>query len=251
VLNPETSAGLVSASSRYFPGLVLIDQPSSAIEVAEALVHEGAHEKFFDLAITRSVLGVQSDLAEEFVTSWSGARWPIEQVFAAWHAYQCLAQFADAAAGSPTGPNSLLPVARERAAEIGKWLLVHEVHLMTDARWLLRAILGSPTTVPCGIVTAEPLVTGRYVIDPLVRLGEMPTTRRVVGRIESPPELFWLERDPAMVLGLVGRQSDGMLFEDGLIAVQAMWQVDGARARERLSAALAMLVGSMLVIRTG
>ncbi len=89
----ETSGGVVSASSRYVPGIVLIDEPALPIEVAEALVHEGAHEKFFDLAITREFLDARAEDAEVFETSWSHARWPLEQTFAAWHAYTCLAQF--------------------------------------------------------------------------------------------------------------------------------------------------------------
>jgi hypothetical protein len=245
VVDPATAGGLVSASSRYFPGLVIIERPSTPIEVAEALVHEGAHEKFFDLAITRSFLGVRSDFAEEFVTSWSGARWPMEQVFAAWHAYQCLAQFADS--GVSTGPGSLLPLARERAAEIGKWLLDHEEHLLSDARWMLHAISGSPGS-RSSILPPRPLWTGRYVTNPLVRLGErVPTARRVVGRIESPPALFWLEPDPATVVDLLLGQVDGMSVEDGVVAVRAWWDVDDEVARERWSVALATLLDARLV----
>jgi hypothetical protein len=249
VVDPATAGGLVSASSRYFPGLVIIERPSTAIEVAEALIHEGAHEKFFDLAITRSFLGVKSDAAEEFVTSWSGARWPIEQVFAAWHAYQCLAQFAES--GVSVGPGSLLPLARERAAEIAKWLQAHEESLLSDARWMLNRILNVPNSVGSGILTRRPMSNGCYAMNPLVRVGaEVPTARRVVGRMESPPALFWLDQDPATVLGVLDRRTEGMSVEHGVIAVQALWGVGPVQARERWSDALVTLLDAQLVVRT-
>jgi hypothetical protein len=53
------------------------------IEVAEVLVHECMHEKFFDLAIT----------PESVETSRRRARWPPDQTFTAWHAYSCSRQF--------------------------------------------------------------------------------------------------------------------------------------------------------------
>jgi hypothetical protein len=248
VVDPATAGRLVSASSRYFPGLVIIERPSTAIEVAEALIHEGAHEKFFDLAITRSFLGVKSDAAEEFVTPWSGARWPIEQVFAAWHAYRCLAQFAESVR-VPLGPGSLLPRARERAAEIAKWLQAHKESLLSDAQWMLNVASGSPDSTSCGILPPRPIgLSGCYVTNPLVRMGDLsPTKRRVVGRTESPPTLFWLEHDPATVLDLLTGQTDGMSVHDGAIAVQALWDVDAEVARERWSVALATLLEAQLV----
>ena len=45
----DPSGRLGSASAREFPGLVLFPEPQTALEVAEALIHEGAHQKFFDL----------------------------------------------------------------------------------------------------------------------------------------------------------------------------------------------------------
>ncbi|MGH3608897.1 MAG: aKG-HExxH-type peptide beta-hydroxylase, partial [Pseudonocardiaceae bacterium] len=56
VLDPEFAGRLVSASPRAYPGLVLLKTPRSSIAVAEALVHEGAHQKLFDLAITHDLL---------------------------------------------------------------------------------------------------------------------------------------------------------------------------------------------------
>jgi hypothetical protein len=252
VVDPATAGGLVSASSRYFPGLVIIERPSTAIEVAEALIHEGAHEKFFDLAITRSFLGVKSDAAEEFVTSWSGARWPIEQVFAAWHAYRCLAQFAESVR-APLGPGSLLPLAGERAAEIAKWLQAHKESLLSDAWWMLTAASSSPDSTSCGILPPRPIgLNGCYATNPLVRMGDRsPTMRRVVGRMESPPLLFWLEHDPATVLDLLSGQADGMSVDDGVTAVRALWDVDAEVARERWSVALATLLEAQLVESTG
>lgn len=249
VVDPATAGGLVSASSRYFPGVVVIERPATAVEVAEALVHEGAHEKFFDLAITRSFLDVNSDQVEEFTPSWSGARWPFEQVFAAWHAYQCLAQFARVANGLTTGSGSLLPKAAERAAEIGEWLLAHRQHLLRDARWMLTTVLGSPYSGGSGILSPRPMpLNGCFVTNPLVRSSSpLPTGRMVVGLPGPPPDLFWLENDSATVLDLLAKQVDGMSAEECFIAVRAFWDVEESQALERYLNALETLVGNQLI----
>jgi hypothetical protein len=203
ILDPATSGGLISASSRFFPGLILIDRPENPYDVAEALVHEGAHQKFFDLAITRDFLG--ADIAEDrrFHPSWSGADWPLDQAIAAFHAYACLAQFGEdvdrAGESDSLGANSLLASAREREAEIGAWLLDAESALEGDARWLLRAFLQEDTDSrgPEGATAPE----GRYALDPLVRVAEMAGTgRTLLARPGSPPELHWLAGDATEVL---------------------------------------------------
>ncbi|WNV82716.1 aKG-HExxH-type peptide beta-hydroxylase [Umezawaea sp. Da 62-37] len=248
VVDPATAGGLVSASSRYFPGVVVIERPTTAVQVAEALIHEGAHDKFFDLAITREFLDSRSDMAEEFRPSWSRARWPMEQVFAAWHAYQCLAQFARA--DLPTGPGSLLPFAAERAAEIGKWLRDHEEYLLADARTMLDAVLGTGASSPCGIISAEPTTaSGHFVKNPHVRLGGVnPTGRRVVGRDGSPPALFWLSNDSTSVLDFFVGHADGKSAEDGFAAVQALWNVDADEARKRWTSAFDALCSKWIVL---
>jgi hypothetical protein len=254
VLKRETSGGVVSASSRYVPGIVLIDEPSLAIEVAEALVHEGAHEKFFDLAITRQFLDARAEDVEFFETSWSHARWPLEQTFAAWHAYSCLAQFALACEGRPLGQDSLLPKARERAAEIGDWLLAHEHDLRPDARWLLRAIAGEPTSLPSDVddETAAPGFDqdSRFHVLPDVRFKRAATERVVVGRAAQPAEVFWLVDDASWVLGQLPDDGTPMALEHLLSRATGDWQVAAATAERRLSTSLGSLVATSLVAQT-
>lgn len=235
VLDPATSGGLISASSRFFPGLILIDRPENPFDVAEALIHEGAHQKYFDLAITHDFLG--ADIAEDrrFRPSWSGADWPLDQAIAAFHAYACLAQFAEDVAtagenGSP-GPNSLLPSAREREAEIGGWLLDVEGALEADARWLLRSFLQEDADPlgPEGATAPE----GRYALDPLLRVARMASTGRILlARPGSPPELHWLAGGATEVL-------------DRLAAAP----VSAAELEPELLAALAALVDRSLAYR--
>ncbi|NYI88203.1 hypothetical protein HNR02_001526 [Amycolatopsis endophytica] len=198
VLDPATSGGLVSASSRLFPGLVLIDRPASPYDVAEAIIHEGAHQKLFDFAITRPFLGADIAEGRVFRPSWSSGVWPVEQVLAAFHAYSCLAQFAgDVARRGETaelGPDSLLSHARERATEIGTWLAGEEDTLEIDAQWLLHTLLcdGNGPEEPTPVT--RPVQAGRYVLDPLVRMTRMEATGRVlVGRPGDTPELHWLD----------------------------------------------------------
>lgn len=194
ILDPATSGGLISASSRFFPGLILIDRPANPFDVAEALIHEGAHQKFFDLAITHDFLGADIAGDPRFHPSWSGADWPLDQAIAAFHAYACLAQFAEDVArcgetGS-LGANTLLPSARQREAEIGAWLLDVEYALEADARWFVRTFLQEePDFSPESATAPE----GRYALDPLLRVVRMASTGRILlGRPGSPPELHWL-----------------------------------------------------------
>ncbi|HVW40325.1 MAG TPA: HEXXH motif-containing putative peptide modification protein [Amycolatopsis sp.] len=208
ILDPATSGGLVSASSRLFPGLILIDRPSCPYDVAEALVHEGAHQKFFDLAITHDFLGADLTHDRMFHPSWSGASWPVEQVIAAFHAYACLAQFGeDVAARGDTaelGPTSLLTIAREREAEIGRWLLRSEDALEVDARWFLRSFLRVHTDSPPPAEISQ--LDGRYELVPsLLRVARMAASGRALlahagERHDAPPRLVWLERDAADIV---------------------------------------------------
>ncbi|GGU25702.1 hypothetical protein GCM10010178_17360 [Lentzea flava] len=249
VLKAETSGGVVSASSRYVPGIVLIDEPSAPIEVAEALVHEGAHEKFFDLAITREFLDVRAEDVEEFENSWSHARWPLEQTFAAWHAYSCLAQFAESCGEEDLGRDSLLPKARERADEIGAWLIAHEVELRPDARWLLHAFTGDPlgeTASPADQADADVREDGHFHVLPDVRYKRADTGRVVVGRATQPPQLFWLDEDAGWVMAQCG-PSGTAEFRDLLARATEEWQADSAVVARRLKSALGSLVRASLV----
>lgn len=205
VLDPATSNGLVSASSRLFPGLILIDKPGGEYDVAEALIHECAHQKFFDLAITRDFLGADVSGDDFFHPSWSSARWPVEQVIAAFHAYACLAQFAEDVTergeAHLLGDNSLLCSARERELEIGCWMLNAESSLRHDARFFLRTFLGEPTTAAAPPENSAPCVDGEYELDPQVRSACMVDTRRVLlAGPGNPPSLLWLDREAAQLL---------------------------------------------------
>ncbi|MGZ3148159.1 aKG-HExxH-type peptide beta-hydroxylase [Lentzea chajnantorensis] len=251
VLKRETSGGVVSASSRYVPGIVLVDEPALPIEVAEALVHEGAHEKFFDLAITREFLDAHAEDVELFETSWSHARWPLEQTFAAWHAYSCLAQFAQACAGVEPGPDSLLPKARERAEEIGAWLLTHEQDLRPDARWLLRALAGEPGGAPsvvddggAGIGAGD-----RFRLGAGVRHRRAASGRAVVGRVAPLPEIFFLDEDAGRVIGRLPHDGGPVAYDDIVAGASRSWTVDGETAARRSRAALASLLASSIVER--
>ncbi|MDX8145940.1 HEXXH motif-containing putative peptide modification protein [Lentzea sp. BCCO 10_0061] len=246
VLKAETSGGVVSASSRYVPGIVLIDEPVSPMEVAEALVHEGAHEKFFDFAITREFLDAHAEDAEYFENSWSHARWPLEQTFAAWHAYTCLSQFFLVSDSEQLGPHSLLPKARERAAEIGDWLLAHEHDLLPDARWLLHALAGQVAGAAEEVSTADVslLATGiredgKFQVLPDVAYRLTKSGRAVAGRMEERPEIFWLDPDAGWVLNECRHAP--VPFELLLANAAEQWQIDVPETRRRLAAALGSL----------
>jgi hypothetical protein len=248
LLNKETSGGVVSASSRYVPGIVLIDEPATPMEVAEALVHEGAHEKFFELAITREFLDARAEDVDFFETSWSHARWPLEQTFAAWHAYSCLAQFHESCGDEPLGSFSLLPKARERADEIGRWLISHEDDLRPDARWLLGALTGERTGAESADLDRGTSIGHhvRFGVLPDVRFERSVTGRAVVGRLAQPPEIYWLTPDAGWVLALLGN-GDKASFGHVLASAVQEWGVESGSAARRLTIALHFLMAASII----
>lgn len=197
----DPSGRLGSASAREFPGVVLLPEPRSALEVAEALIHEGAHQKFFDFAMTRAIFDSTSFRAPNFVPSWApdGAPdWPLEQALAAWHAYRCLDVFARCLDGSVEGGDvhvgSLLPKAAGRAAELGDWLRRHGSFLGEDAHELIGALDGvrpsdPPTHEDLELPAAEEHSDGSGAL--LRRVG----TRTLVATRSTPPDLYWVRLD--------------------------------------------------------
>jgi hypothetical protein len=250
-VDPRRAGGLASASSRTFPGLIIMESPRASIEVAEALVHEGAHQKLFDLAITHDLLSVSSDRCPPFHPPWAPEehRWPIEQTLAACHAYACLARFSEDAslAGRAVvaGASSLLPVAGERSEIIGQWLLGHGDHLGVDAHTLLEGLLGRrPRTTD----TAQNRSCGPPAADYVIAAGwEMrrchSSDRVLLGRPARPPQLYWVSQDAATVLGLLGHKPLGEIVD----TFAHSWRVPPVAATERLTALLSDLHSSGLV----
>jgi hypothetical protein len=187
---------LGSASAREYPGLVLLPEPASPLEAAEAILHEGAHQKYFDLLITRSILGPEHASAPPFEPDWrggAGPAWPLEQTFAAFHAYSCLAHFRGALDGAgipPPGGGSLLPLAVDRARRLGEWLAGNASFLGVDGAELVRALRNRPTVVETRRVVAS--------------------RRPVVDFDRLPPDVFvW----PFKGRALVARRGRPMLLE--------------------------------------
>jgi hypothetical protein len=212
IVDPRGVKSLGSASSRRFPGLVLVPAPRSAAEVAEAIVHEGAHQKLFDLAVTGAVLTEESDLCPPFEPSWppTGRQWPMEQALAAGHAYACLAHFAlDAekvGALDVFDSGSLLRAAPERSNLIGRWLFDRAKWLDADAHTLLAGLCGRR---PVTEGDREAPLVGQhtdYVLEGGWTLRRCQETDRVlVGRrfAVGPPELFFISDEAATVLEIL------------------------------------------------
>ncbi len=250
VIDPQLTGRLVSASPRTYPGLVLLKAPRSSIEVAEALVHEGAHQKLFDLAITRDLLTADSDRCPPFHPPWVPVqrRWPLEQTLAACHAYVCLARFGDEAgvtAGSrAVAPESLLPVASERSRILGQWLLDQGEHLGTDAHLLLDGLLGRRPSTSRTAASCSGAVAADYVIDAGLEFRRCGSTDRVlVGRPSQPPQLYWVSDDAATVLELLTHES----FDDVAQAFARRWCTQQLEASDRLSVLLSDLYVTGLV----
>lgn len=246
----EPGSAIVSASSRFFPGLVLLDEPATPLEVAEALVHEGAHQKLFDLAMTRSFLDALSDTAEEFRPSWSTAQWPFEQTLAACHAYFCLAQFADDLPDmSSVHAFSLLPEARERFTEISRWLLAHEDGLRADARHLLHTLCGAPEPAhPASAEAPPPPTADAVALIADVRVEQTSSGRVLVGRRTDPPEVSWLDGDTAALTRLLAGARGGLAVTAAAERLRSEWGVDVEAARRRTLHAVDALVRARIAV---
>ena len=193
VLTIDSAARLGSASAREFPGMILIPEPETPIEVAEALVHEGAHQKFFDFATTRTFFGSTEGM--RFTPSWAPATapaWPIEQAFAAWHAYCCLSAFANALPADVALPtHSLLGNADVRATELGSWLLDNGKALGPDGHTLLSGILERTPADPSPHDEVA-LSTLGYIPDSPEWIVRKAGDRTLIARRTAPPELYWV-----------------------------------------------------------
>ncbi|MGB7795816.1 MAG: HEXXH motif-containing putative peptide modification protein [Pseudonocardiaceae bacterium] len=251
VIAPRRADQLISASPRAFPGLILLKNPRSNIEVAEALVHEGAHQKLFDLAITHDLLNADSDRCSPFHPPWAPMErlWPLEQALAAWHAYSCLACFGHDAevrtAAHAIGAGSLLPVASERSKILGQWLLDKGDYLGTDAHMLLGGLIGRRphTTRTTGSYSSAVAVD--YVVNTPLKFRHCGSPDRVlVGRPLQPPQLYWLSNDAAVLLELLGKKS----FDEAIPTFAQRWRIQRLDAAHRLIALLADLIASGLVI---
>lgn len=251
IVSPQHAGRLASASPRAFPGLILLKSPQSPIEVAEALVHEGAHQKFFDFAIAYDLLNANSDHCPLFHPPWTPMerRWPLEQALAACHAYACLACFAQNAGailGSETlGTGSLLLVARERSEIIGQWLLDRGDHLGADAHTLLEGLLGQRPYITIAAQSCHfgPVAVD-YVVDTALEFRRCrPSERVLVGRPSQPPQLYWISEDAATLLELLEHKPINEIVE----TLAQYWHATHFDAIERLKVLLSDLCTSGLV----
>lgn len=199
MVHRDRARQLGSASAREYPGLVVLPTPVTALEAAEALVHESAHQKFFDLAIVGSIFSGNYARSPLFRPPWAPSAshpWPFEQTIAAFHAYSCLATFWAKCEEHDLGPlhsKSLLPRAADRASILGSWIVDRSEFLGHDGHELIRGLLGKP------IRGGRPnnLVDPHELLARAVTAGEPFAVRRcgrwrLVVRWTRPPEITWL-----------------------------------------------------------
>lgn len=207
ILDPERTGAVVSASSRTMPGLILL-RPGPPLEVAESIIHEAAHQRLFDLAITRDMLTSHSDDCPGFRPSWRSSIWPVEQTLAAFHAYACLTELGNAALTGPRPTSvsrSVLQFAAERTEEIGRWLLDRPDHIGSDAYRLLCAIFGLEVTVEAPTLSLSAQQTYRVGQHAVMSISD---GRCLVGVQADELRLFWLDSDAATVLDIMQPDQD-------------------------------------------
>lgn len=252
IVDPQRAGRLASASPRNFPGLVLLETPSR-LAAAEALMHEGAHQALFDLAITHDLLNAASDRGPSFHPPWRPEhRWPIEQTLAACHTYCCLARFEqDLRTSGQTdvvGTDSLLPHARARSEILGQWLVDNGDYLGADAHTLLAALLGyAPRELPA-VESSSSVLPADYTVDTELEVRRCGSASRVlVGRPSRPPELYWVSADAATFLELARHKPLDQVVD--MLARQ--WQLSHCDATDRLVVLLADLRTTGLVTLKG
>jgi antitoxin (DNA-binding transcriptional repressor) of toxin-antitoxin stability system len=247
----DQAAGVQSASLREFPGIVLVAEPRSPLAAAEMLVHEAAHQKFFDLALVHDLLDVHSDACPPFTPPWRdpGTRWPIEQSLAALHTYACLAQLAvdvERVLGpQPVGPGSLLPEAAERVRVIGGWLLAHSAYLAPDARFLVDGLLGlEAQPAPVRTEGRSILDSRRVTVDPSLRIDlDAAPGRVLVARSAQRCEFYFLDPDSGLLLDLLR----DMPLPAAVGAFASRRQLQRSDAEQRAGSILPQLAAADLV----
>jgi len=250
IIDPLHAGRLASASPRRHPGLVLLESSQSSIDVAEALVHEGAHQKLFDLAITHDLLSDRSEECPPFHPPWmpEDRRWPLEQTLAAAHAYACLARFARdlnlSRSDQVIADSSLLPIAGERCGMIIEWLLEMAEDLGADAHTLLGGLSGIEPH-PADLMIERPFrADNGYTVAPRLQLHRCEDADRVlVSCPTQPPELFWVDADAARTLELLAYKPLG----DVVTALADQWGVGHPAAADRLIPLLQKLYTSGLI----
>jgi hypothetical protein len=192
---------LGSASVREYPGVIIVPHPASAIEVAEALVHEGAHQKFFDLGVSCSVFGEDFYAAPLFKSSWAprtAPGWPLEQCVAAFHAYTCMATFFQSAGGSRIAgltDFSLLPHAESRALELASWLLAKKQFLGPDGRAFVEAL--AATTKLARVDGCNKFIVAESARTVVRRCHGWTLTAQMNGSID----LYWVSMEETQAKG--------------------------------------------------
>jgi hypothetical protein len=192
LVEPVNRGRLGSASARDWPGLVVLPATLTPFDVAEAIVHEGAHQKFFDICLTRDVLAISPSKGSFFEPPWhDDEHWPIEQALAACHAYRGLEDFGEAMGADivSSSGQSLVPVAADRRAALTKWLLHHLDCLGPDGIALVRLLAGEAAQRSSGSGSIQDIdrLSGEVIVR---RVGR----RRLVLRAhDTGIQLFWID----------------------------------------------------------
>ena len=196
LLDRNSAGRLGSASAREYPGLIVLPAPASPLEAAEAFIHEGAHQKLFDLGIVGSLFAPDFWRAPTYRPSWAApgsVPWPFEQTVAAFHAYSCLAALWQALDEPPTDAGSLLRPAAGRAAELGEQVDALRAHLGADGQAFLDRLHGRPgRTGPADTGRPpRPMAPGSATSTVIRHCGSWTLSMRWPQARKRPAEIVW------------------------------------------------------------
>lgn len=246
--NGETDDGVLYSLSGGDPlpsALVIApERLATPWMVAETLLHEGMHLKYFDVLRTGSLI---ADTAREVEVPWRVTRWSFNRVMAALHVYVHMVLFYAAAAEAPAdlrrrfgeppaseeiGPPTPGSVAAasggfttsaERAGYLGRQALLEHPDALTPTgrrfvRWMLDAVQPLLPSAPASeaAVVTEPAASTPPPVEPAgyrrlepVDVCPMPGQQTLLAVAPGSSRFHWLDEHAWLIYALCdGSPSD-------------------------------------------
>jgi hypothetical protein len=254
---PQGHGTPMSASLREAPGIIFIREPHSSLDAAEALLHEAAHQRFFDYLLLREM--ITGDTSPRWHPPWRppGTEWNLERMMAAAHTYACLtyleSQLGRAWADANPSRESLLNEARDRLRILLDAILSRAKNTGGDAAQFFGLLSERDIEVeqPHTTWPSEPWDGFRGAVfrraSGLYIRTQPGWNRSLVGRRGRPPELFWLDDRAAYILDIADQNE--VTEAEIQRSFSERFAISATAAQEAIAPRLLMLMRDSLVLR--
>lgn len=254
---PQTQRAPMSASLREAPGIIFIREPRVSLDAAEALLHEAAHQRFFDYVLLREM--IIGDTSSRWQPPWRppGTEWNLERMMAAAHTYACLTHLKNRLGrtrpdSKPSG-GSLLDEARDRVGILLDAILSRVNETGSDAAQFFALLSGSDISVEPPYEASATrrwgeLRGGVFRSAPGLHIRTQPGwSRSLVGRRGRPPELFWLDDGAAHILNIAARKA--VTEAEIQRSFSSRFGISAAATQDAIAPRLLILLRDSLVLR--